>query len=222
MAHTRRAALLALATALLLAAMPGSAAGAVDQQERLVSVTQRVLGARFRIGAEGPDRFDCSGFVWWTFSTAGLGDRIGGKRMRAREYQKWFRLRGLLKTNPKDARVGDLVFYGSPAKHAGIVTRIDSKGRPRVTSTLTTTGVTETKYNSLSVRFHSFAHVGLSVVPDPSPDPTPRPTPTPTPSPTQTPSPTVEPTPAPTPEPTIEPATPAPTEMPPLEPTPAP
>jgi hypothetical protein len=208
-AHTRRAALLALATALLIAATPGSASAAVDQQQVLASVAQRVLGARFRIGAEGPDRFDCSGFVWWTFSTAGLGEHSGGKRMRAREYQKWFRQRGLLKTNAKLARVGDLVFYGSPAKHAGIVTRIDAKGRPRVTSALTTTGITETKYNTLSVRFHSFAHVGLTVVagPDPTPTPTPSPTPTPDPTPSPEPTPTLEASPsaAPSAEPSVAP-----------------
>ncbi len=192
-ARSRRAAFAALATVLLLAGTPGSVA-AVDQRDVLVSVARTALGGRFRIGAEGPTRFDCSGFVWWTFNTAGLGEPIGGDRMRAREYQKWFRVRGLLFRDAKKAQVGDLAFYASPAKHSGIVVGF-KKGRPRVMSALTTTGVTETFYNTLDVRFHSFGRVGLGVVPDPTPQPTPDPTPAPTPEPTPLPS--AEPTPIP-------------------------
>jgi peptidoglycan DL-endopeptidase CwlO len=179
-AHSRRAAMAALTTALLIASAPAPAAAA-DQRDLIVATSQSVIGARFKIGAEGPTRFDCSGLLWWTYSSTGLGDKIGGKRMRAREYQKWFRTRGLLKTDPKTARIGDLVFYGSPAKHSGIVTGFDKKGRPRVTSALTS-GVATTRHNTLTVRFHSFGHVGLGVVTDPTPDPTPAPAPTPMPT----------------------------------------
>jgi hypothetical protein len=194
---------------MLMVATLGSVSAAVDQRQQLLAVVRTVIGAPFRLGAEGPTRFDCSGFVWYSFNTAGLGQYIGGKRMRAREYQSWFRQRGRLMTNARLASVGDLAFYGNPAKHAGIVTRIDARGLPRVTSALTTTGVTETKYNTLSVRFHSFARVGLGVVPGPSPDPTPTPTPTPTPASTPTASPTPSPTasltPAPSPSGTAAP-----------------
>lgn len=177
--------------------MPGSAAAAVDEGQLLVSIAHSAVGARFQIGAEGPTRFDCSGFVWWTFSNAELADRIGGKRMRAREFQSWFRARGRLKTS--GAKIGDVVFYGNPAKHSGIVTGFSRKGRPRVTSALTS-GVQETWYNTLDVRFHSFGDVELGIRPDPTPEPTPTPTPTPTPSPTPEPTPVVTPAPpAPTP-----------------------
>jgi hypothetical protein len=184
MTRTLRAVLAALAVVLLTAVLVSPAA-AMDEQQTIVTIAYQHIGDRFRLGASGPTRFDCSGFVWFTFKTAGLEDRIGGKPVTARQFQKYFRDRGLLSSDPKTARVGDLVFYGNPAKHSGIVTRIDAKGRPHVTSALTT-GVKETKYNTLDVRFDSFAHVGLGGTPDPTPSPTPTPTPSPTTSPTPT------------------------------------
>lgn len=183
---TVRAVLVVLAFALLATVMPSSAS-AVDEQAAIVQVAYAHLGDRFKMGAAGPTKFDCSGFLWFTFATAGLADRIGGKRMTAAAYQKYFRERGRLFTDPKFARVGDLVFYANPAKHSGIVTRIDNKGRPRITSALTI-GVTETKYNTLDVRFDSFARVGLGNVPDPSPSPGPSASPSPSPSPSASPS----------------------------------
>lgn len=180
MRRTVRAAMAVLAVALLVGVLPSPAA-AMDEQAAVVQIAYAHIGDKFRLGASGPNRFDCSGFVWYVFNTAGLADRIGGKPLRARGYQKLFRARGLLSKDPKTARVGDLVFYGNPAKHTGIVTRIDAKGRPHVTSALTT-GVHETRYNSLSVRFDSFAHVGLNSGPSPTPTPSPSPSPSPTPS----------------------------------------
>ena len=174
-----------------LVLMPSSAR-AIDEQTEIVQIAYAHIGDKFRLGASGPTRFDCSGFVWFTFKTAGLQDMIGGKPLTAKQFQKYFRERGLLFKDPSQARIGDLAFYGNPAKHSAIVTRIDNKGRPRITSALTI-GVTETKYNTLDVPFDSFAHVGVGLTVDPSPSPTPTPTPsaTPTASPsaTQTPLP---------------------------------
>ena len=215
MTRTIRAALALLAVALLTSVTVSPAAG-MDEQAAIVAIAYAHIGDKFQLGASGPTKFDCSGFVWYTFKTAGLQDRIGGKPLRARDFQKYFRDRGLLTRDPKIARVGDLVFYGNPAKHSGIVTRIDNKGRPRITSALTI-GVTETKYNTLDVPFDSFAKVGLGQTPDPTPTPTltatptptptptPAPTPTPTAAPTQTPAPTPSADPTPTPEPAATP-----------------
>src|SRR4051794_35827831 len=184
--------------------MPSAVAG-MDEQAAIVAIANQHIGDKFRIGASGPTRFDCSGFLWYTFKTAGLADRIGGKPLRAREFQKYFRERGLLFRDPGEARVGDLAFYGNPAKHSAIVTRIDGKGKPRITSALTI-GVRGTKYNTLDVRFDSFAHVGLGLSPDPTPDPTPSPTPDPTSSPTPDPTSSPTATPIPTPDPSASPA----------------
>jgi cell wall-associated NlpC family hydrolase len=174
-----RALLAALAAVLVIAAAPTQAA-AVDEPELIRTIARTTLGAPFQLGQEGPTRFDCSGLVWYVFDTAGLGDRIGGKRMRARGYQKWFRDRGLL--DDSAPRVGDIVFYGSPARHTGIVTGFNARGTAIVTSALTS-GVKEHRYNRLDVRFHSFGHAGLEVRTDPPPEPTPTPSPAPTPAP---------------------------------------
>jgi len=180
MRGTARAVLAVLAVASLFGILPSTAA-AVDEQAAIVQIAYAHIGDKFRLGASGPTRFDCSGFLWFTFKTAGLLDRIGGKPLMARQFQKYFRDRGQLFRDPSLARVGDLAFYGNPAKHSAIVTRIDAKGRPRITSALTI-GVRETKYNTLDVPFESFAHVGLGQVPDPTPTPTPTPSPSPSPS----------------------------------------
>ena len=200
MRYTVQAVLAVLAVVMLTAVLPSPAA-ANDEQAEIVQIAYAHIGDHFRMGASGPTHFDCSGFLWYTFKTAGLQDRIGGKPLAARQFQKYFRDRGLLFRDPSLARVGDLAFYGNPAKHSAIVTRIDSKGKPRITSALTI-GVRETKYNTLNVPFDSFAHVGLGLEPPPSPSPTPTTTPTvspvPTSNPTPIPTPTDEATAAPT------------------------
>jgi hypothetical protein len=198
-----RAVLAVLALMLLATVMPSSAA-AIDEQAEIVQIAYAHLGDKFKIGANGPTRFDCSGFLWFTFNTAGLCDRIGGKARTAAGFQKYFRQRGLLFTDPKLARVGDLAFYANPAKHSAIVTRIDNKGRPHINSALTI-GVRETKYNTLDVRFDSFAHVGLGMKVDPSPSPSDSPSPSPSASSSVDPSPSVEPS---TPPPSDSPPSP--------------
>ena len=132
-----------------------------------------------------------SGKVRWLRSpqrTSGRGEAfgrvrarvpwIGGRPQRARQFQKLVRERGLLTKDPAQTRVGDLAFYGNPAKHTGIVTGFSKNGTPLVTSALTI-GVREIKYNHLSVKFDAFAHVGLGIKPDPTPTPSATPTPRP-------------------------------------------
>jgi cell wall-associated NlpC family hydrolase len=41
-------------------------------QPALLAAIDERLGARYRWGAEGPDRFDCSGFVWSIFNASGI------------------------------------------------------------------------------------------------------------------------------------------------------
>lgn len=173
---------------------PGPAA-AYDERTLLVDTAVSVTGIRYRIGGESTSGFDCSGFVFYTFSQAGLVDRIGGSRMRAREYQSYFRKRGLLFTDYRQAKIGDLAFWGSPARHIGIVTSFSrnarpSKVKPRVTSALTGWGIAEVRFDLVeqTAPFSGFARVELGVVPDPTPEPTPSPTATPEPTATPTPS----------------------------------
>lgn len=203
-----RGPLLAGAGALVALALVFSPAMAADEPSMLLSAIAPVVGAKYRIGAEGPTRFDCSGFVWFAFDSAGLGDRVGGKRGRARQYQNWLKAQAY--TDPKLAVVGDLAFWGRPAVHVGIVTRVNHPGgKPGrvnvfVTSALTGVGVHEYRVDLITAAkpFSGYAHTGLTNVPDPTPTPTPTPLPTPTATPTPSSTlPVDTATPAPTSEP---------------------
>jgi peptidoglycan endopeptidase LytE len=81
--------------------------------ERLISsAIDQKLGARYRWGATGPSAFDCSGFVWSTFQSAG----INFERANARTL--WTRFAAAA---PEDNfKFGTLVFF-SGLTHIGIV-----------------------------------------------------------------------------------------------------
>ena len=81
--------------------------------ERLIaSAIDQKLGARYRWGAIGPSAFDCSGFVWSTFQSAG----INFERASARTLWTRFALAA-----PEDNfKFGTLVFF-SGLTHIGIV-----------------------------------------------------------------------------------------------------
>jgi cell wall-associated NlpC family hydrolase len=92
-----------------------------DQQrvENVITAAKQYLGIAYRVGSEGPTLFDCSGLVFRAFSDAGLVDRIGGARLRAAGYMRWFASRGLMTTDESLAQRGDLVIYNN-GSHIGI------------------------------------------------------------------------------------------------------
>ena len=93
------------------------------QIENLLSFAYRFKGVPYRVGANGPHRFDCSGFTSYVFKEFGykLARRASlqvhnGKRVE----------RGNLKP-------GDLVFFGGRSNragigHVGIITEVDANG----------------------------------------------------------------------------------------------
>jgi peptidoglycan endopeptidase LytE len=77
----------------------------------LAAIDQR-LGSRYRWGATGPSRFDCSGFVWSIFQSAG----ITFERSNARTLFGMFSA-----PTPEDQyKFGTLVFF-SRLTHVGVV-----------------------------------------------------------------------------------------------------
>jgi len=90
--------------------------------ETVIETLRAQLGKPYKLGAEGPDQFDCSGLVWFAFHENGLDDLIGGGRHRARWYAKWFQENGNFTTDAQRASRGDLVFFGHPAgvTHVGV------------------------------------------------------------------------------------------------------
>jgi peptidoglycan endopeptidase LytE len=70
------------------------------------------LGVPYRMGSEGPNRYDCSGFVWSVFQTAGVPFERGSARTFWSQFQ------------PVDGderfKFGTLVFFNH-LQHVGIV-----------------------------------------------------------------------------------------------------
>jgi peptidoglycan endopeptidase LytE len=92
-------------------AKPGAAASFKFEQLISSAIDQR-LGARYSWGATGPSAFDCSGFVWSTFQSAG----INFERSSARSL--WTRF---APAAPEEKfKFGTLVFFRGLA-HIGIV-----------------------------------------------------------------------------------------------------
>lgn len=81
-------------------------------QQLMSSAIDQRLGAPYSWGANGPFRFDCSGFVWSTFQSIGIDfERTSARTLWAR----------FAPAAPEDKfKFGTLVFF-SGLKHIGIV-----------------------------------------------------------------------------------------------------
>jgi cell wall-associated NlpC family hydrolase len=171
---------------------PAYAAEPNSEAARVLELARSQLGDPFVMGAIGPDRFDCSGLVWFVFKQNGLADRMGGKRRGATGYLNWFKknLPNQVSHNLADARPGDILIWGG-GKHSGLF----------ISAKWAISALNE-RYD---IRIHRADKVGLPLTavlkvsmsrtddgsiptPTPSPTPTASPTPSPTPSPTATPA----------------------------------
>jgi peptidoglycan endopeptidase LytE len=86
--------------------------GGLQYQQLLSSAIEVRLGSPYRWGATGPSSFDCSGFVWSIYQSAGLGFE------RASARTLWSRF---AKPDPEEQyKFGTLVFFSNLA-HVGIV-----------------------------------------------------------------------------------------------------
>jgi peptidoglycan endopeptidase LytE len=88
------------------------AGGNLHFQQLLSAAIEQRLGARYSWGSIGPSAFDCSGFVWSTFQSAGIDFERGSARTL------WARF-----TAPapeEQYQLGNLVFF-SNLSHIGIV-----------------------------------------------------------------------------------------------------
>ncbi|CAL7906659.1 C40 family peptidase [Fusobacterium necrophorum] len=85
----------------------------------LFNEAEKHIGKRYVFGANGPNNFDCSSFVCWSFTHSGVKNML---RTTA-----W----GIYKTycnpvSPSEAKAGDIIFFkntynsGSPISHVGI------------------------------------------------------------------------------------------------------
>ena len=89
-----------------------NAAASLKFEQLISSAIDQKLGARYRWGSSGPLAFDCSGFVWSTFQSAG----INFERASARTL--WTRFAPAAQED--NFKFGTLVFF-SGLTHIGIV-----------------------------------------------------------------------------------------------------
>ncbi len=81
------------------------------QQMMMAAIDQR-LGSPYRWGSEGPNAFDCSGFVWSTYQSVGIDFERGSARTL------WGRF--IAPEPGEQYKFGTLVFFSNLA-HVGIV-----------------------------------------------------------------------------------------------------
>jgi NlpC/P60 family protein len=126
-----------------------------DRAEAVIAAARAYLGAPYRIGSEGPNLFDCSGLVFRAFADAGDLLLIGGSRLRAAGYLRWFASQELATTDAEQAERGDLVIYGN-GEHIGMYL-----GDGRVLSALVT-GVTVHSIGGITMAPTAFLAVDWS------------------------------------------------------------
>ncbi|MBD0369525.1 MAG: C40 family peptidase [Pyrinomonadaceae bacterium] len=92
-------------------------AGVPAVNQLLMTAIDKRLGAPYIYGSTGPRGFDCSGFVWSVFNSAGINFTRGSARYL------WSRFAPA--TREEETQFGTLVFFNG-LTHVGIV--VDGKG----------------------------------------------------------------------------------------------
>ncbi|MEP6570971.1 MAG: C40 family peptidase [Acidobacteriota bacterium] len=95
----------------------GKSGGNLQVRQLLMSAIDERLGSPYHWGSTGPNSFDCSGFVWSVYQSAGINFERGSARTL------WSRFD--VPTPEEQFKFGNLVFFSSLA-HVGFV--VDDKG----------------------------------------------------------------------------------------------
>lgn len=96
---------------------PMAAAEPLTEAQQVIKVALAQEGARWSFAATGPNQFDCSGLVTFSFRETGLLDRVGGKRRTVAGFYRYFNSLG--RADKVEGKPGDLIVWGSN-KHIGI------------------------------------------------------------------------------------------------------
>ncbi|HWS52538.1 MAG TPA: C40 family peptidase [Pyrinomonadaceae bacterium] len=88
------------------------AAGLGSTERVMLGAIEERLGTPYRLGTEGPSRYDCSGFVWSVFQSAGIPFERGSARTLWSSFEP---------AGEEDKfKFGTLVFFNG-LRHVGIV-----------------------------------------------------------------------------------------------------
>jgi peptidoglycan DL-endopeptidase CwlO len=103
-----------MATSILVASAPAAPAAAYvslvpgSEAAQIIRVAKAQLGDPWHYGAMGPNAFECSGLVLYSFRAAGDYGVVGSGHYRsAKALYYWFKSRG--RTSRTNAAPGDLV-----------------------------------------------------------------------------------------------------------------
>jgi cell wall-associated NlpC family hydrolase len=118
--------------------------------DKVLAAAQAELHKPYKLGAEGPDRFDCSGLVDWCFRTTGEYPLIGSARKLAAGYAHWFASQGHYTHDLTQRQRGDLITYshnGTDVSHIALYL-----GSDRIISALINPwGVSNTGWRHINV-----------------------------------------------------------------------
>jgi cell wall-associated NlpC family hydrolase len=149
-----------MATSVLVSSAPTAPASAYtrlvpnSEAAEIIKIAKAQVGDRYRYGAAGPNAFDCSGLVLYSFKAAGDYPVVGsGSYRSARSLYYWFKKRGL--ASRTSAAPGDLVIWGS-GSHVGIYV-----GNGYAVSALTT-GVRVHRVSGTTAPFTAYLRTGMN------------------------------------------------------------
>jgi len=105
----------AVAAAAAAAAVEAARVAALQAQiEAVGSLAHEQVGDSYRMGAWGPDAFDCSGFTMWVYqNTLGVS-------LPHNTHAQWNAIPDTWHAGEKDPQQGDLVFFFDGADHVGV------------------------------------------------------------------------------------------------------
>lgn len=123
------------------------------ENEDIVSIALKYVGARYRLGHTGPHTFDCSGFTSYVYKQR----HIDLTRTSRTQYQEGRPVERL-----EDLQPGDLVFFGGrnsirTVGHVGIVTEVSADGDDFRFVHASRTGVKE---DALSTYYYKKRYLG--------------------------------------------------------------
>jgi len=161
-----------------LAAAHGGAAAPPDPAAAVVAAARTHVGAGYAWGASGPTSYDCSGLTSSVWTQVGHATRM--PRTSAQQ-QAW-----AVPIPVEQALPGDLVFFGAPVTHVGLISGRDHGALTLIDASASRKGVVERRvWFTGTVRFGRVPRPGMpavrpwqpAAVPTATPKPTPKPAP---------------------------------------------
>ena len=111
---TRALGVLGLCVGLASTSLAARTGAAADPAAAVVAAARAQVGDAYTWGGTGPDAWDCSGLVYVAWRSVG---GVAGVPRVSRDQQAWAVLIPVQQVLP-----GDLVFFGNPVTHVGLVT----------------------------------------------------------------------------------------------------